>query len=373
MKKFVIITFVPIVYKNNERLAYGPYVKEMDLWLKHVDEIMFVCPKSTNDQGQLLKNFETNKPFKHLHIPEFAATNFISILKAIPQVFFIAFQIFRGMIWANHIHLRCPGNTGLIACFIQILFPWKKKTAKYAGNWDWASNQPFTYRLQQKLLRNTILTHNMKVMVYGNWPDKTKNIEPFFTATYRENEVIETPEKNFNEKINLIYVGYLSKGKQPLLTVKVAEDLSKKGFNIQLNMFGNGEEKENIEAYINQQNLQNIVTIHGNKPSDIVKQYFQASHFLVFISKSEGWPKVVAESMFWGCLPITTKVSCVPEMVANGLRGSLVSDNQEVISKTIESWIKNEDAYKKAITEAKNWSRQFTLEAFEEKIKELID
>jgi len=50
---------------------------------------------------------------------------------------------------ANHIHLRCPGNIGLLACLIQILFPNTPKTSKYAGNWDPNAKQPFTYKIQK--------------------------------------------------------------------------------------------------------------------------------------------------------------------------------------------------------------------------------
>jgi hypothetical protein len=63
----------------------------------------------------------------------FDVTTVQSILKAI---FYIPnmFKIFK-MRQADHIHLRCPGNTGLLGCVLQI-FSNKKKTAKYAGNWD---------------------------------------------------------------------------------------------------------------------------------------------------------------------------------------------------------------------------------------------
>ena len=43
----------------------------------------------------------------------------------------ICIQIFKGMLWADHIHLRCPGNIALLGCFIQILFPFKPKTIIY--------------------------------------------------------------------------------------------------------------------------------------------------------------------------------------------------------------------------------------------------
>ena len=370
--KFLVVTFVPVVYKDGKRSAYGPYVKEMDLWFRHADEIMFVCPKAYDAKGQLLRPFETNKPFKHLHIPEFDLTTWPNRFKAIPQIFFIMFQMLRGMWWAQHIHLRCPGNTGLIAAFLQVLFPFKQKTAKYAGNWDWNSKQPWSYRMQQRILRNTFFTHHMQVMVYGNWPDKNRNIAPFFTASYSEKEIVDTPPRHLDQTIKLMYVGYMTPNKRPMLSVQVAEALHQKGIAAELNMFGNGSEKPKVEAYVAENKLEKVVKVHGNQPSDTVKAYFQQSHFLVFISQSEGWPKVVAESMFWGCVPITTRVSCVPEMVGNGRRGTLVSENLDSVLEAIEHWLANPAAYQTASAEGMDWSRNFTLEKFEAEIKKLM-
>ena len=94
-----------------------------------------------------------------------------------------------------------------------------------------------------------------------------------------------------------------------------------------------------IKKYINDNELYNDIKLYGNQSKEIVKQAFQKSHFLVFISKSEGWPKVVAESMFWSCLPVSTKVSCIPYMLDYGNRGALINDNlDEVIEKISESY-----------------------------------
>ena len=79
----------------------------------------------------------------------------------------------------------------MLGCFIQILFPNKPKTAKYAGNWDPKSSQPTSYRIQKWILNNTILTKNMQALVYGEWEGNSKNIKPFFTATYQEKEKVE--------------------------------------------------------------------------------------------------------------------------------------------------------------------------------------
>ena len=104
-------------------------------------------------------------------------------------------SIYKVMKQVNHIHLRCPGNVGILGCIVQVFFPLKSKTAKYAGNWDPKSKQPITYRLQKWILRNTFLSKNIKVLVYGNWPKKSKNILPFFTASYQQHEIKEIAKK----------------------------------------------------------------------------------------------------------------------------------------------------------------------------------
>ena len=109
-------------------------------------------------------------------------------------------------------------------------------------------------------------------------------------------------------------------------------------------------------------------------PKGVVKKAFQNSHFLLFISKSEGWPKVVAEAMFWSCLPISTGVSCVPYMLNEGERGILVNANarSKDISKQVLEMVQNGDCFQEMIEKAKNWSQQFTLNSFEEAIKEFL-
>jgi glycosyltransferase involved in cell wall biosynthesis len=81
----------------------------------------------------------------------------------------------------------------------------------------------------------------------------------------------------------------------------------------------------------------------------------------------------VAEAMFWGCLPITSKVSCIPYMLANGERGALVNANADEIVAVVEDYLSNPEKYRQQIAKAMEWSRQFTMEKFEEGIRKLID
>jgi len=209
-------------------------------------------------------------------------------------------------------------------------------------------------------------------MVYGNWKKQSRNIIPFFTASYSENEIIDIPEKRLNKEINLIFVGDFSKGKQPLKSVHVAEQLYKKGYRITLNMYGEGIEFKSVEKFVAENNLCKVVQLHGNQSKEVVKKAFQTSHFLVFISKSEGWPKVVAEAMFWSCLPISTGVSCVPYMLGKGKRGAIIKDNVIEIVNKIDEYLKNEQKYLGSINQGREWSQNYTIEKFSKAIEELL-
>lgn len=410
--KFTIITHASHKIKENNIFSYEPYVREMNLWSPHATEIKIVAPMGEGG----ITSIETSYNHKNIVLVPIATFDVLTLkstlktLRLLPKT---AYNIYKAMLWADHIHLRCPGNIGLLGCFVQLLFPGKPKTAKYAGNWDPKAKQPWSYRLQKWLLSNTFLTKNMKVLVYGEWPNQTKNIVPFFTASYSEKEIdnnychaepnpersrrVELHDKVENQQIatsptniepadkrskraprndggnnNFLFVGALTKGKQPLLSVAVIKKLKQNGHQAQLNIYGEGQERAAIEKYITENNLIQEVILHGNCDKEAIKKAYQTAYFLLFISRSEGWPKAVAEAMFWGCLPITSKVSCIPYMLANGERGALVNANVDEIVNVVEDYLQHPDKYKLQATKAMDWSQQFTMERFEEEIGKIL-
>ena len=485
--KLLVISSAPVVELDGKLHLYAPYEKEMQLWAKHADTIQFCCPIWKQDRKLLIApiSFEVEKI---IEFQEFDITSFSNKLKAVPLAFVALIKIFKAMKQVDHIHLRCPGNIALLACLVQILFPNKQKTAKYAGNWDPKSKQPWSYRLQKWILSNTFLTRNMQVLVYGEWEGSTKNIKPFFTATYSESEIQNsefriqnkwslraesrtnennsdfsqfdkedntslslraesgtnednfdfaqsdkedntslslraesrtnednfdfaqsdkedntslslraesgTNENNFdfaqsdkedNTSLSLraesrtnenqfmfLFIGTLSKGKQPLYVIQLVEELYKRGKNVILELYGEGSLRKELELYITQNNLESIISLKGNHSRETVLKAYQSSHFLILPSKSEGWPKVVAEAMFWGCVPIASPVSCVSYMMGNGSRGVILQEelNQDVDQ--IEAVISKQEVYQKMASEGQTWSRQFTTDKFEAEIKKLL-
>lgn len=369
--KFLVITHTPHRQQESLLYAYEPYVREMNLWTKYVTETRIIAPLIDDaprpiDSQYVASNISMNA------IPQINFLGLSNALLSLVKLPLIFFTIIKNCFWAEHIHLRCPGNIGLLGSIVQVFFPSKTKTVKYAGNWDPNSSQPLSYRIQKKILSNTFFTRNCKVLVYGKWKGATKNIDPFFTASYHSNEIKDVQKVELKQQLKLIYVGALTKSKQPILSVKVAQELHKKGYPIHLNIYGNGAEYQNLEKYIQQNDLTDAVVLHGNQEKSIIKKAFQEAHFLIFVSQSEGWPKVVAEAMFWGCVPIASKVSCVPFMLGDGERGTLVDNDVDEIVKALENYLRNEPLFIETSEKGKKWSQNITLDTFELEISKLL-
>ncbi|NNK71779.1 MAG: glycosyltransferase [Flavobacteriaceae bacterium] len=368
---FAIVTHVEHYTEQDVVSAYGPYVREMNLWLKHVDSVLIVAPLSKKSASQIDLSYSGN--IERIYpIPSISLVSVGQFLRTVFMLPVIIWQIFMVMQRADHIHLRCPGNIGLLGCLVQVFFPKKPKTAKYAGNWDPNSKQPLSYRFQKWFLSNTFLTRNMQVLVYGEWPGTSKNIKPFFTATYPESKIPPIGQKDFEPPFNFVFAGSLSPGKRPLYAVQLIERLKLEGYNCQLSVYGDGIKADEIKAYISKNNLNDTVHLHGNQTAEVLEDAFKESHFMLLPSKSEGWPKVVAESMFWGSIPMVTSVSCVPWMLDDGNRGILIEADLDKDVKSIRNILNDIPSLLDMSAAGQRWSHDYTLDSFEREIVKLL-
>jgi glycosyltransferase involved in cell wall biosynthesis len=364
---FVIITHVPHVIENNLFYAYAPYVREMNIWIRRLDKIIIVAPIASFGKSAIDIMYEHDN-IEFVAIDSFDIMSIKSSLRSFLKTPLISGKIVKAMREADHIHLRCPGNIGLLGCFVQMFFPNIPKTAKYAGNWDPKAKQPWTYNLQQWILSNTFLTRNMQVLVYGDWKNSNSNIKSFFTASYKEEDKLPISNKVVKGCIDFIFVGALVKGKNPLYAIQLVEFLGKRRYDVRLRLYGEGIERAILEQYIIANQLETVIELQGNQSKDIVQKAYQNSHFVVLPSDSEGWPKAIAEGMFWGCVPLATPVSCLPFMLDEGKRGLLLDMDLEKDAKKTEILLNDQADFNAKSQNASNWSRNYTLDVFEREI-----
>ncbi len=369
--RFLIISHTPHEVYEGKYYAYEPYIREMNIWLKHVENVEVVAPLVVKTLTKVKSNYNDD----HLvftKVPQINFTTFFGTLKSLIYIPYILIVIIQACRRADHIHLRCPGNIGLLGCIGQLFFPSKIKTAKYAGNWDPKSKQPISYRLQKWLLSNSDLTKNIRVLVYGNWANESANIKPFFTASFNKSEITPIQKRNYEDDLKFIFIGSLVEGKRPLFAIQMVERLTNNGLKVSLDIFGEGPLKFNLKDYIKEHGLETSIKLWGSRDKEVIKAHLQMAHFLILPSRSEGWPKAVAEAMFFGVVPIATKISCVPSMLDNGERGILIEPNVTLAVEVFLSNLKDKKRLELLARSAAEWSHRYTLDKFESEIVNMI-
>jgi glycosyltransferase involved in cell wall biosynthesis len=117
-----------------------------------------------------------------------------------------------------------------------------------------------------------------------------------------------------------------------------------------LHIFGEGEDRQNIERQIAELNLQNQITMHGStaKPQAAMQQI----DLLVLPSQAEGFGLVLIEAMACGIPVVATNVAGIRDVVRNGENGLLVDvEKPDQLASAIRR-IAESDSLRKKLTDA---------------------
>jgi len=191
----------------------------------------------------------------------------------------------------------------------------------------------------------------------SNYGIKSKAIT---SSTIQENELYNKNAVFSNNQIKLIFIGYLRYPKGIMILPQVIMNLIKKGFDIKIDIIGDGEVKEELEGLIKEYNLEGIIILHGHIDSrDRVLEYLRESDILLLPSFSEGSPRVVIEAMANSCLVVSTPVGSLPYQFTDGenIKFSNFDDSlsfSENITYLIENREKSYKIQQNAFTEIKD-------------------
>lgn len=135
------------------------------------------------------------------------------------------------------------------------------------------------------------------------------------TNKYDIDKLIEQKEKN--EKIEIIWVARFISWKHPEIVVKLAKKLKKANYNFHIKMLGTGILEEKIKKKVEKLNLNDVIEIVGQVPSNEVKKYMERANIFIGTSDSqEGWGVVINESMNAGCAVVANnKMGSVPFLI----------------------------------------------------------
>jgi glycosyltransferase involved in cell wall biosynthesis len=232
-------------------------------------------------------------------------------------------------------------------------------------------------RLSQLLADECWILSNYLMSKY-----KTKNSVLVRSSSIKK-EDISLPKTINVEKITLIFVGRFAKEKNPQIPILVAKALKEKGYNVNLNLVGDGELKADIEELIRRLELNENVKMFGwikdrRKLFEILKE----SNILLFTSKpGEGLGLTILEALSQGLPVIATRCGGPEEVIKDGINGYLVdySTDEGIANQfidKIEFLIKNPGIYeeisKNNIEEARKWITEEFSKIQRERILRLI-
>lgn len=150
------------------------------------------------------------------------------------------------------------------------------------------------------------------------------------TNKYDIDQLIE--EKDKNEKIRIIWVARFINWKHPEIVIKLANNLKKQGYNFEIEMLGAGKLEDKIKKSVKSKNLEDVIKITGQVPSEKVKEYMEKANIFIGTSDSnEGWGAVVNEAMNAGCAIVANqKMGSVPFLIKHKQNGMYYNTYKEL-------------------------------------------
>ena len=177
-------------------------------------------------------------------------------------------------------------------------------------------------------------------------------------------------------KMNIIYVGRLSKVKGVDILLNSLRDVYNENSNIITTIVGDGEEKQHLEEMTIELGIQDNVQFVGRQ-ANVIQWLDRNSIFIYPSIWEEGFGISVAEAMARGCIPMTFRKGGLPELIENGKNGFLIDEvSEEKLANKILDILnlpdeKIDSLRENAIQTARKFSIDNTINELEKQYKSL--
>ncbi|TPV33838.1 glycosyltransferase [Paucihalobacter ruber] len=282
-------------------------------------------------------------------------------------------QVFKYLKKVEVFQFRAPTGIGVVLIPLLTFFTRKHGWYKYAGNWR-QQKAPLGYAWQRWCLKHQRRT----VTINGFWPQQPKHClsfeNPCLTAAEYALGAEVCQAKSLDKPLELCYAGRVEfeKGVGTFLKAYEALDPKLQQRISTVHIVGEGKDLETFKAqYRNQDRIRFYGALPGNRLFDIYK----TSHFFVMpTTASEGFPKVLAEAMNFGCMPMVSDISAIGHYIHNGVNGFLLEapNAQEVTNGIIKALQLSPHMHQAMMKAGRDTAAKFTFEHYQKRLKKDI-
>ena len=144
-----------------------------------------------------------------------------------------------------------------------------------------------------------------------------------------------------------------------------------RGDDFHLLIIGEGDERQRLEARIEQLALQQQVSLVGAVPPEHMVDYYQLGDVFVFASKSETQGMVVLEAMAAGLPVVALRSSGIEDVVKDGENGYKTPENLSLWCQRVNTLLDDKACRKEFSERARLLARANATDAFARKVQEI--
>lgn len=373
--KLAIVSHTAHYKKDNMYLGWGPTVREVDYLTQVFDQVVHIAPLHRGVAPDNVMAYQSSR-VRVRPVPPAGGTRLSDKLRILLNVPTYIARILSEIRSADVVHVRCPANISLIATILlSVVRQPRSRWLKYAGNWQPEGREPRSYALQRWLLKHPL--RRSVVTVNGEWPNQPKHVHGFLNPCLTDEELAEGraagARKQLISPIKLLFVGSLEQTKGVGRALEILACLSRQGVAATLDVVGGGPGKMNLEAQARELKIGGLVRFHGWLSRPLLAPAYSQSHFMVFPTESEGWPKVLSEGMAYGVVPVTSKVSSIPGYLKRfGVGRVFAPDDVQGFSGAIIWYCSHPDDWKKESMNGMKAAELFTYTNYLNQLRELL-
>lgn len=357
--RLLVVSDTGMYIHGNEKYAFGPVVRELEHLSDIFETITWIGYVKKELIGDPIMKRIQKENIQLILLPQSGGDSLIDKFRILWHLPFLAGTILNQLFKHDRIHTRGPSVPALIAVLLSFFFKQKKWWNKYAGNWN-EPFPPFFYRMQQRVLN---LSSHTAVTINGKWPLQKPHLISIENPCLEDSDITENKNtfKDFNgPAYTICFVGALNDDKG---IPQIIEMLNHPPTRKKISHFyfvGDGPKRESYKKMIH--DLDNII-FFGFKNAKEVHEILKLSDFIVLPSKSEGFPKVIAEASCYGCIPIVSDVSCIGQYINE--RTGYLWDMQQPFHQLVSSALnENRSVLIQKSTGMKSMAHLFTYSQF---------
>lgn len=181
-------------------------------------------------------------------------------------------------------------------------------------------------------------------------------------------EILLQPQKDV---VTLISIGRMTPPKKFIRLLTAVNNLLKQGYKIELWLLGEGEQRKELEAFVQEQGIQDAVTFTGYLKNPY--PYLRQADLYVCSSIYEGFSTAATEALVLGTPVLTTDVSGMREMLVDGEYGFITENDDIAFENGLRKLLDHPELLAHYREMAQKRSGYFEMENRSKEIEELLD